>query len=75
MQIIDCDKKAETLFEDITLFGEAVNYEVIYVVCPPRCGEEATVTGRTVYAPETAVCAAGIVGNYLLLFLINFFTD
>jgi hypothetical protein len=61
MQIIDCNQKGENLFEAFDGFGEAVNYEVKYVVCPPRCGEEATITGRTVYSPESAVCASGIV--------------
>lgn len=41
--------------------GNAVNYEVKYVVCPPRCNEEATVLGRSVYHPESPVCASAIV--------------
>ena len=55
--------QGEAIFEDVKFFSAEVNYEVVYVICPPGCHEAASVIGRTIYHPATNVCAAGIVDN------------
>lgn len=60
---VDCNTRADEIFENAKYFSTTVNYEVLYVICPPNCHKAASTIGRTIYNPKTSVCAAGIVDN------------
>jgi len=60
---IECHTRADEVFENAKYFSTTVNYEVIYVICPPNCHKAASVIGRSIYHPKTSVCAAAIVDN------------
>ena len=49
------------MFEEAKYFSEKVNYEIVFVVCPPGCHKDAMTIGRTIYSPKSVICAAGIV--------------
>lgn len=51
--------------ENTEYFGDAVNYEVKYGVCPPGCNENSSVLGRSVYHPDSSVCGAAIIDGSL----------
>lgn len=61
LKYVDCETKGNIVLDDFIPISDAVNYEVKYVVCPPKCNENASILGRGIYHPETTVCGAGIV--------------
>ena len=61
MVFATCDLQGDKVLTDAKYFSKAVDYEMVIVACPPRCGESATVLGRTVFHPQSTVCGAGIV--------------
>lgn len=59
---MDCSTQAVSLFPDMNGVQSSVQeYEAVYIKCPSHCYKEAKVMGRTIYNPETPVCAAGIM--------------
>jgi len=60
LETVTCDMTGTILFDKEDYVSSLVNYEAHYVVCPPGCGTDAKVFGRSIYAPESLVCAAGI---------------
>lgn len=58
---IDCNTVGEKVFDNAKYFSLQVNYEIVFVVCPPNCHLNASIIGRTIYSPRSPVCASGIV--------------
>lgn len=54
-----------TLYEkkNFSIIAETkkVNHRVDYILCPPNCGDEATVVGRSAYHPDSTLCAAAVL--------------
>jgi len=61
MQAIECDTPGNKVLEKVEYFGDAINYEVKYVTCPPGCADSASVMGRGLYHPDSTVCGAAII--------------
>jgi hypothetical protein len=53
MKKIDCETPGKMVLEDVAFFSENINYEVVYVLCPPGCNKGGISLGRSIYSPDS----------------------